>query len=176
MSAPKDVKAIMDNQFKNVKTHARLLSKAMWYEWRMKLLEGLKEGLLQNSRGMTEDDEKLTQQEHLIHITLPDWTREHDRLETDVHDLQVRVEELVSCDPDQLKDARSNLIQFENDVSARRKTIETMQSQLRQVESNTAHAIEMKAECAAELLEAERMQQECRSWDDSEIRNLEGLL
>ena len=59
MSAAPDVKALMDNQFKNVKTHARLLSKAMWYEWRMKLQDGLEAGLLRISEGLDADEQLL---------------------------------------------------------------------------------------------------------------------
>ena len=165
----------MDNQFKNVKTHARLLSKAMWYEWRMKLLDGLKEGLLRNGEGMDEDANNLTQQEDLIHATLPDLTAEHHRLESEVDVLQAQAEELASCDQEELKDVRSNLIAIENDISARRSHMDSLQSQLRQTENNLENAIERKHECHAEIQQAETVRQECQGWDSSEVQALEGM-
>src|SRR5580700_2650781 len=64
--ATPDIRVLMDSQFKNVKTHARLLSKAMWYEWRMKLLDGLKVGLHKISEGMDADGEILHHQQELL--------------------------------------------------------------------------------------------------------------
>ena len=165
----------MDNQFKNVKTHARLLSKAMWYEWRMKLLDGLKEGLLKNRDGMNEDTENLTQQEYLVHAALPELTAEHARLESEVHALQAQVEELASCDQEQLKDVRSNLTAIENEISAKRSNIDEVQGQLRQTEKKIDNVNKKKQECYEVTQEAEKVRQDCQGWDSSEIRILEGM-
>ena len=174
ISAPVDLKAIMDNQFKNVKTHARLLSKAMWYEWRMKLLDGLKEGLVANREGMDNDAESLTQQEHLIGTALPHLVLEQDRIDSEVRALQAQAEELASCDPDQLKEARTNLVNVEADVGAKRTLIEELQGQLRQMGKSLGYAIERKDECSAEIQEAEKIRQESQGLDLSDIQALEG--
>lgn len=165
----------MHNQFKNVKTHARLLSKAMWYEWRMKLLDGLKEGLLKNGEGMDEDANNLTQREDLIHATLPDLAAEHLRLGKEVDALQVQAEELASCDQEELKVARSDLIAIENDISAKQSQLDRLQSQLRQTENKLESAVERKHECNAEIQQAETVRQECQAWDPSEVQILEGM-
>lgn len=175
MAARPDVKSIMDNQFKNVKTHARLLSKAMWYEWRMKLLDGLKEGLLQIDQGMDEDNESLSQQESLLQPVLPRLIEEHEHLEAELQILQAQAEELASCDQEELKDARNALVAVEEDIEAKQKMVEDLQHQLRENETGFELAVERKQECLDEIKEAEKVQQECRGWSPTEVAALQGL-
>lgn len=175
ISAPADVKTVMDNQFKNVKIHARLLSKAMWYEWRMKLLDGLKEGLLRNAEGMDEDTQNLTEQENLIRAALPELNAEHERLGKQVSILQARAEELASCDQEELNSIRTNLLAIENGISAKTSSVDELQGQLRQAESCMENAMERKHGCHAEILEAEKVREECQGWDSSDIQVLEGM-
>lgn len=166
----------MDNQFKNVKTHARLLSKAMWYEWRMKLLDGLKEGLLKIGEDMEEDDQNLTRQEQLLQPVLPGLIEDHDRLESQVRIAQAQADELADCDQDELKKARDGLISLERDLEAKRKLIEDLQSQLRETEYGLADAIERKQECVEEVKEAGKICQDCRGWSLTEVSSLQGVL
>ena len=175
MSAPPDVKPIMDNQFKNVKTHARLLSKAMWYEWRMKLLDGLKEGLLKIGEDMGEDDRLLTQQEQLIQPVLPVLVEEHERLEGQVSVAEAQAAELADCDQDELKEARDSLMSVERDLEAKRKLVEELQSQLREREDGLADVIERKQECVSEIKEAEKIRSDCRGWSTTEVSELHGM-
>ncbi|SLM37356.1 Spc7 kinetochore protein domain [Lasallia pustulata] len=156
MSAAPEVRSIMDNQFKNVKTHARLLSKAMWYEWRMKLLDGLKEGLLGVGEGMTADAEILAEQEALVKPALPTLTAEHERLETQCQLLQAQADELASCDQEELKEAREKLVSTEEDIETKRKAVEELQRQLQEKEEGIANATERKQECLLEIKEAEK--------------------
>ena len=176
MTAPSDVKSIMDNQFKNVKTHARLLSKAMWYEWRMKLLDGLKEGLFKNGEGMNEDVEALTHQEQLIQPVLPGLMEEQDQREEEARDLQAQADELANCDQDELKDARRDLIALEEEVAAKRTMIEDLKTRLKQKEESIENATERRQECVAEIEEAEKVQKNSQGWDSSEVRALQGTL
>ncbi len=165
----------MDNQFKNVKTHARLLSKAMWYEWRMKLLDGLKEGLLKIGDGMDEDDRLLTQQEQIIQPVLPTLIEEHDRLEKHVSTAQSQADELANCDQDELKEARDSLISIERDLEAKQKLFEDLQSQLREQEDGLSDVVERKQECIDEIKEAEKIRSDCRGWSSTEVSALHGM-
>ncbi|CAD6589673.1 MAG: hypothetical protein ASARMPRED_004164 [Alectoria sarmentosa] len=174
MSAPPDLKPIMDNQFKNVKTHARLLSKAMWYEWRMKLLDGLKEGLLKIGEGMEEDDRLLTQQEQIIQPVLPAVIEEHETLEKQVSIAQAQAAELADCDQDELKEARDSLMSIERDLEAKQKLVEDLQSQLREREDGLADVIDRKQECIDEIKEAEKIRSDCRGWSSTEVSALHG--
>ena len=174
MSAPPDVKPIMDIQFKNVKTHARLLSKAMWYEWRMKLLDGLKEGLLKIGEGMEEDDRLLTQQEQMIQPVLLGLTEEHERLEEQVSIAEAQAAELADCDQDELKAARDNLISIEQDFEAKQKLVEDLENQLREREDGLADVIERKKECIDEIRAAGKIRSQCRGWSSTEVLTLHG--
>lgn len=164
----------MDNQFKNVKTHARLLSKAMWYEWRMKLLDGLKEGLVKIGEGMDEDDRSLTQQEQLLQPVLPSLIAEHDQLETKVQFAQAKADELADCDQDELKDARESLMSVERDLEAKVQLAEGLQDQLREREDGLEDVLARKQECLEEIKKAEKIRQDCRGWSTAEVAALQG--
>ena len=174
MWAPPDVKPIMDNQFKNVKTHARLLSKAMWYEWRMKLLDGLKEGLIKIGEDMEHDDQSLRQQEQIIQPVLPSLIGEHDQLESQVQVAQAQADELAECDQDELKYARETLDSVDQDLEAKGKLIKELQNQLREKEDGLENVMTQKQECINEIKEAENVQQDCRGWSSSEVAVLQG--
>ena len=166
----------MDNQFKNVKTHARLLSKAMWYEWRMKLLDGLKEGLLKNGDSMDEDDGLLIQQEQIIQPVLPALIEEHERLEKQVSIAQAQADELADCDQDELREARDSLMSIERDLEAKQKLVEDLQNQLREREDDLADVVERTQECIDEIKEAEKIRSDCRGWSSTEILALHGMV
>lgn len=174
ISAPPDIKSIMDNQFKNVKTHARLLSKAMWYEWRMKLLDGLKDGLLRVGEGLDEDDKLLAQQQRILDSVLPGLVQEHDRLGADRQMLQAQADELASCDQEELQHARDNLIAVEKDVQTKQQMVEDLQRELRQQEEGFENAVERNQQCLEEIKKAEKIRQEYRGWSPSEVAALQG--
>ncbi|KAL8714593.1 MAG: hypothetical protein Q9220_001541 [cf. Caloplaca sp. 1 TL-2023] len=173
ITAAPDMKALMDNQFKNVKTHARLLSKAMWYEWRMKLLEGLKEGLVQISHGMDDDAAILSQQEHILDSVLPRLAEENNRLQ-DEHDVvQSQAEELASCDQDELREARETLAALDKYLQGKQRLADELNQDVRDKEQNIQDAIERRDEFLAEIKEAERVRQESRGWKASEVAALQ---
>ena len=164
----------MDNQFKNVKTHARLLSKAMWYEWRMKLLDGLKEGLLKNREGIEEDTAILAKQEHLIHAIMPNLVKAHEELEAEARDLQARVNDLADCDQEELGDARSNLVAVEEQAIAKRKMVEDLQSQSARREKELINVDERRQKCISQIQEAEKVKKDSQGWDLSQVNSLQG--
>ncbi|KAI4283609.1 MAG: hypothetical protein L6R35_005106, partial [Caloplaca aegaea] len=169
ITATPDIKAVMDTQFKNVKTHARLLSKAMWYEWRMKLLDGLKEGLVQISDGMEEDARSLDQQERLLEAVLPKLDGENNRLQKEHEVLQAQADELASCDQDELRQARNNLAIVDDDLKVKMRLLRDLQQDLEIKETNIQDAVERRDEYHAEIKEAERVHQESRGWKTSEV-------
>ena len=166
----------MDNQFKNVKTNARLLSKATWYEWRMKLLEGLKEGLITIGRSMEEDARNLTQQEQILEPVLPGLSEEHERLAQQVQLAQSRADELAQCDQEELKESRERLVSLEDDLSVKRQAIQELEDQLREKEDRLEASLDRKQECAAAIKEAEGIRQQCRGWTTGEVAALQGML
>lgn len=164
----------MDNQFKNVKTHARLLSKAMWYEWRMKLLDSLKEGLAKVAGEMDEDDNVLLKQHRALEPILPPLVHHHDQLEAENHALQARADELASEDQEALKDARLELVQIEKEIEAERKLVNELQEEFRCKEERIEYAIDQRQRCLEQIEEAEKIRLESRGWSSTEIASLQG--
>ncbi|KAL8698003.1 MAG: hypothetical protein Q9224_002054, partial [Gallowayella concinna] len=169
MTASPDVKALMDNQFKNVKTHARLLSKAMWYEWRMKLLDGLKEGLVQIHGGMDEDAGLLSQQERHLEAVLPSLIEEKTRLQDEYQILQAQADELANCDQDEFRQARERLATVDMDLQGKRKLADQLEQELEAKNQGIEDVIERRDEYHAEIREADRVRQESRGWKTSEV-------
>lgn len=174
MSASPDFKLLMDNQFKNVKTHARLLSKAMWYEWRMKLQDGLKEGLLKIGEDMDEDERLLQKEEQLLQSILPALVAQSDALEAEQENLQAIAEELADCDPEDLQAARAELTEVDADIEAKTRQIEELQRTLQGTESAVIDLSQKKQECISEIAAAEQIRKECRGWTSNEISSLKG--
>ncbi|KAI5864704.1 Spc7-domain-containing protein [Durotheca rogersii] len=172
MSATPEYKLFMDNQFKNVKTHARLLSKAMWYEWRMKLQDGLKEGLVKISEGMEADEELLTREQDLLEAVLPGLVEQSVSLETEHESLESWAQELADCDPEELQSARSELTEVDADMQEKTRKIEELREQLKETETKINEATQRKKDCVSDIEEAERIREECRGWSSNEINSL----
>ncbi|KAJ5551474.1 hypothetical protein N7461_006172 [Penicillium sp. DV-2018c] len=172
ITAPPDIRVIMDNQFRNVKTHGRLLSKATWYEWRMKLLEGLKEGLLRHVEEMKADDEMLSEREELLNGTVPQLVEKHASLEQEATTLQQLVDEMENCDQDELRSTRSKLSEVDTEIAAKKLELEKLQAEVQQKTSSIEAGTEMRDEFLAQIKEAERVKEECRGWSAREINEL----
>lgn len=175
MSATPDIKVVMDNQLKNVKTHARLLSKEMWYDWRMTLLGTLKEGLFKTGEGMLRDEELLDHQFSLLNSVIPKLIRRTETLQREEDELQAAAEDLASCDPVALSDARQKLIAFDSDIDAKKRMIAELRKQLEGREIEIKAGAERKQVCIDEISEAERVREECRGWTSGEISSSKGL-
>ncbi|KAI1501177.1 Spc7-domain-containing protein [Biscogniauxia marginata] len=172
MSATPEFKILMDNQFKNVKTHARLLSKAMWYEWRMKLQDGLKDGLIKIAEGMDDDEKLLRKQQELLDSVLPSLTKKFESLQMDRDNLQSVAEELADCDPEELQEARTELTDIDSDIQTKMQKIEELRQQLSETESSINEMSQKKKDCIADIEEAEKIREECRGWTSNEISSL----
>lgn len=176
ISAPTDVKTIMDNQLKNVKTHARLLSKGMWYEWRMTLLATLKDGFFRTAEGMVKDEKTLDRQQALLDSVLPQLIQQAEQLESEEVDLQAAADELANCDQEELSDARQRLVTVDADIQAKKQMIADLRKQLQTKEANILAGSQRKEKCLEEIRGSEKIREECRGWTSSEINALKGKL
>ncbi|KAF7594777.1 hypothetical protein BBP40_008280 [Aspergillus hancockii] len=172
MTAPADIRLLMDNQFRNVKTHARLLSKATWYEWRMKLLEGLKDGLNRHVEEMKGDDKLLLKHEALLGDVVPALVEKHSSLEEQATSLQELADEIESCDQDELRSAREKLSSVEEEIALKKKQLEELQTEAQEKTDTIEAGAELKAEYVAQIQEAEKVKEECRGWSAKEISEL----
>ncbi|KAI9891758.1 MAG: hypothetical protein M1814_002508 [Vezdaea aestivalis] len=172
ISASPDVKFIMDNQFKNVKTYSRLQSKAMWYEWRMKLLEGLRVGLVKIEKGMEDDGLLLEKREALLAPLVPGLVEQHEKLEKEHQILQGQADEVAGCDQDQLTAARDELVAVEKEIAARTQKVKETTSQIAAREADLVDARKRKQTCLADTEAAEKIREKCRGWSNSEVKAL----
>ncbi|RDA91983.1 hypothetical protein CP533_1336 [Ophiocordyceps camponoti-saundersi (nom. inval.)] len=172
MSASPDVKALMDHQFKNVKTHARLLSKAMWYEWRMKLQEGLKEGLVSVGEGMDKDDRVLREQQDVVASVLPGAVARYESLKEESSRLQDAARELADCDADELASAREELVNLDADVAAKKQQIAELRRQLEDSSAQVQELTSRKAECLQAMEACDRTREKYRGWSSREVKAL----
>ena len=174
VAAPADIRLLMDNQFRNVKTHARLLSKATWYDWRMKLLDGLKEGLNRHLGEMKGDDEYLLKHETLLGHVVPELVERHSTLEGEATSLQQLVDEMENCDQDELRSTREKLSSVESEIEFKKRQVQELQEEIQDKTDTIDTATELKEEYTLQIQEAERIKEECRGWSAREINELKG--
>ncbi|EAS29299.3 chromosome segregation protein [Coccidioides immitis RS] len=176
ITAPPDIRLLMDNQFRNVKAHARLLSKSMWYEWRMKLLEGLKQGLDHHVEEMNRDSEALSKKEKLLDDVVPELVNKHARLQVDAHNLEKAVEEMKNCDQEELKQARERLRMIDLEIAQRKEDLNKAQSDLEKTSNIVKKGTEQKAKLLKDIQEAESILEECRGWSVNEVDSLKAVV
>ncbi|GAB0139772.1 hypothetical protein EsHS_00000413 [Epichloe bromicola] len=172
ISATPDVKALMDNQFKNVKTHARLLSKAMWYEWRSKLQEGLREGLAKIAEDMNADEIILKEQADLLAAVLPNALEQYEALEEEGGNLEEAAKELADCDPAELEAARDELNNVDDDIAEKKRLVDELRQEFESSSSEVEILSTKKQTLLQGIQEAEKVRQACRGWTCSEVESL----
>lgn len=176
VKAPADIRVIMDNQFRNVKTHARLLSKASWYEWRMKLLDGLKDGLNRHIGEMQYDSELISRYEVVLRRVVPGIAEKHAELEKEARSLQQLFDEMESCDQDELREAREKLAGLDDEVLQKKRQLAELQDDVQDKIDTVETGEEMKGEIMRFIREAERTKEECRGWSAQDIKDLKSAV
>ena len=176
LTAPPDQRAIMDNQFKNLKTSARLEARGEWYTWRSTLLQDLKSGLLSTMNDFKQDELVISGQEQLLGQVLPSLQEKKGQLEKENQELQQRHDELNSCNREELEHARERLVAVDAQLEERRQLIAQLQQEIAEKEVRIDAAKERKIECVAEIKAAERIREECRGWSTTEVNELQGKL
>ena len=141
----------------------------------MKLLDGLKDGLLKVSEGMDEDDGLLRQQEELLGSVLPDLIQEHDQFEADRQILQARADELASWDQEELQYARENLVAVQIELQTKQKLFDDVHSESQQHEEGIKLAVEREQQCLEDIKEAEKILQDSQEWSPSGVATLQGM-
>jgi kinetochore protein Spc7/SPC105 len=148
----------------------------MWYEWRMKLLEGLKEGLERHVDEMKSDSTSLSKQEQPLDRVVPNLVDKHASLESEAHILQQQAEEMENCDQEELRSTRDKLSAVDAEIATKKKLLAEMQADLQQKSDTIEAGAELKAEFLDEIREAERIREECRGWSVKEVNALKSEL
>jgi kinetochore protein Spc7/SPC105 len=175
LTAPPDQRKVMDNQFKNLKTNARLEARGEWYTWRSTLLHDLKAGLLHTMDCFNHDESTLHKQEKLLNDTLPPLVEKKEHLSVECKQLQQRHDELNSCDREELEQTREKLTATDAELEEKRLLLAQLQQELVDKETRIEAAKNRKVECIEEIRGAERVREECRGWSTSEVSSLRGM-
>lgn len=169
LSAPIDVKNIMDIQFRNNKTHARLVAKKEWYTWRQVLLTGVQAILRENLEGLKSDEQTVKALSQEVASHLPELKQAWEQAKYELQKLEEVKRRVEVDDQGALVAARSQL-------SSVSENIETARAQAvgkRQESENLAAAIKekeaRKAELVASIEEAERIKEMNRGWSEKEV-------
>lgn len=176
LTAPPDQRAIMDNQFKNLKTSARLEARGEWYTWRSTLLQDLKSGLFSTMAEFKQDELVIAGQEELLGQVLPALQQKKGQLEKENQELQKRHDELNSCNREELENTRERLVAVDAQIEEKRQLVAQLQQELAEKEARIEAVKERKVECVAEIKAAERVREECRGWSTTEVNELQGKL
>ncbi|TQS39035.1 hypothetical protein Golomagni_00446 [Golovinomyces magnicellulatus] len=169
ISASPDLKALMDNQLKNVKTHSRLLSKDLWYDWRMTLHGTLKEGLIKAAEGFNRDEASLNHQQLLLDKILPSSIKIVESLKTEENDLRVAAQEISSCNKEELNQARQRMSLIEEELEAKKLLLAEFRKQFQKLDSEIELKREYKQKLNESIVESEKTREKYKGWTTSEI-------
>lgn len=169
VDARPDIKAVMDNQFRNGKTNARLQSKEGWYSWRSQLVEGLRSGLEGIKRGMQKDAAQLDEQQSSLDEVLPDLAERRATLGWELASLKQSLDELDSLDTEALDKNRRQLRALDQENDRKAALLESLRQQMSEKEETLASAEELKSEMNAQVEEAERVREEYRGWPVADV-------
>ena len=162
-----------DNQFKNMKTNARLLSKATWYEWRMKLLEGVRESLGDTSDDFQKDGEALDRQLDVVQDALTVTRERRTVLEREYELLQTRANELAACDPEDLETARERLQTVSQEIESNAHLLEKHIESMSNSDKELAIAKSVREAAQTATRDAHRQREECRGWSTDEVKKVQ---
>ncbi|KAK7547584.1 hypothetical protein IWX49DRAFT_578639 [Phyllosticta citricarpa] len=169
LSAPPDQRYVMESQFKNMKTNARLKTKELWYGWRSNLLRELSEGLSKTLQRFDADDKALKEREEILDSVLPELQQKYGHMESERKNLKRRVEELNGPDREELESARARLVATEESIDEKKRLVEALQKELAEKESSIEVVKTRKIEFTQEIKTAERIREECRGWSVGEV-------
>ncbi|KAI9872398.1 MAG: hypothetical protein M1823_008184, partial [Watsoniomyces obsoletus] len=146
LDARPDVKLVMDNQFRNGKTNARLQSKEGWYTWRTQLVEGLKVGIEGIKKGVEADLTLLAEQQQSLGSVVPGLFEEHRSLQDELESAQQTLTELESVDTAILDQSRRDLQAADEELASKLARLETLRQQMSEKEDALVSAEELKTE------------------------------
>jgi kinetochore protein Spc7/SPC105 len=173
-SAPAIRKSEFDAHMRDMKIHARLRSKEMWYAWRSQLLEDLMKALSGIGEGMIRDDDVLRQAEEVLDQVLPPLIEEHEALQAEEQKLQQAAVEHSDEEKEELEAARARIVEVDAELEEKRRMLEELQAEASEQEALANDLAERKVEFHAEIQEAERVREACRGISLKEIDALKG--
>ncbi|KAM0702084.1 hypothetical protein Q7P35_010994 [Cladosporium inversicolor] len=174
MSATSDRKMAIDAQLRDMKTHARMRSKEMWYGWRSQLLDELMHVLQGIAEGLLKDDETLQAREEILSQVLPQMIQKQASLQQDAEQLEVEASATSDEEKEELEAARARITSVEAELAEKRRILEELQYDVNEQEEIGENLRETKDEFTAAIKEAERVRESYRTISVDEINALKG--
>jgi len=169
MEAPPDVKLIMDTQFKNVKTHARFLAKGIWYEWRMKLLEGVRAALEDNLKGLKDDGALLSEALAAGQKLLPEIISRFEAAKSKLDSMREMERRIEADDKAQLAIARESLQSVQSRIEQTKAELAQRKKDLGELDAQLSERELRKQTLQSCIEEAERVKEMNRGWSEEEV-------
>lgn len=176
MSAAPEQKMAIDAQLRDMKTHARLRSKEMWYGWRSQLLDELMHVLQGIAEGLVKDDEILQGKEETLEQVLPQLNEQKASLQQEAEQLEGELNATSEEEKEELEAARKNITSVDAQLEAKRRVLDELQYDMQEQEEIEQNFRETKEEFTAAIKEAERVRESYRTTSVDEINTLQGTL
>jgi kinetochore protein Spc7/SPC105 len=174
MSATSDRKMAIDAQLRDMKTHARLRSKEMWYGWRSQLLDELMHVLQGIAEGLLKDDETLQVREEILGQVLPQMIEKQESLQQEVQQLEAEANSTSDEEKGELEAARARITSVDAELEEKRRILEELQYDTQEQDEIEENLRETKDEFTAAIKEAERVRESYRTISMDEINALKG--
>jgi kinetochore protein Spc7/SPC105 len=172
MSADPERKIAIDAQLRDMKTHARLRSKEMWYGWRSQLLDELMHVLQGIAEGLLRDDEILQASEEALNQALPQMTEQQLALKQEAEQLEAELSAASEEEKEELDAARDRITAVDAELAEKRRILEELQYDVQEQEEIGENLRETKDEFTAAIKEAERVRESYRTISVEEINAL----
>jgi kinetochore protein Spc7/SPC105 len=167
-------KSIMDAQLRDLKTNARLQSKAGWHNWRSQLLNNVISGTQDTAQELENDSTLLAQVEKSFEDVLPALIEKSQALDEELAMLEKRKADAEGESGAELDDAREQLQLAERDIEEQDALLASLKAELEEKKSRADDARSWRAETIASINEADRVCEEYRGWSTSEVTVLQG--
>ncbi|KAK5130779.1 hypothetical protein LTR08_001669 [Meristemomyces frigidus] len=172
VSASTDQSVALDSQMRDMKTHARMRSKEMWYAWRSQLLDDLMKALSGIGEGMLKDDEVLQRAEQILDEVLPGLVKQQEALQEEAERLEQAASATSEEEKEELAAARERLLEVDDELEKKQKVLKKLQHETHKQEAVAGDLQENRLEFNAAIQEAERVREACRGVSLNEIASL----
>lgn len=163
-AASAEVRAIMDTQFKLIKTNARAQAHGVWYEWRAKVTQGMKAGLQRHLDGLERDTAVLARLSAAIDEPYVQASQRNSQLKDRLHALQARQQEMLDTDHAAVQACEAKMQKCVAETQACEQQNSKVQTELEQ-----ASSLLQQSQSRLEKLQAEISRAEQQAVQDREI-------
>ncbi|RVD86288.1 uncharacterized protein DFL_004572 [Arthrobotrys flagrans] len=167
--APPDVRAVMDLQFKNIKSSSRLEARGDWYTWRQGLQETIKAKAVENLEALKVDEGCLKKWREIVDKLGPGLEEKKNELEEKVEVLKIRKEEIEGCDPKELEEKREALKNAKKRLEEKKKELERLNGVAEELEGDVRGREERRERCLSAIESAEKVAEANKGYTEEEV-------